>query len=104
MARVEVKLRGASSTNSTRINVTNGKGGKLLDPGEILFADGAIIDETRLAWDGPDHLLITLCEAISFKVRARLLRDPVTRADGSENAILVDVKNEQYSEQEKRCG
>jgi len=100
---VEVKLRGASSTNSTRVNVNNATGGKLLEPGEILNANGAIVGQTRLAWDGPDRLLVTLCEAISFKVRARLLREPITRADGSENAIYVEVMNQRYSEQEKRC-
>ncbi len=102
-ATVEVKQRGASSTNSTRISVTNATGGKVLEPGQILTADGAIIDQTRLAWDGPDRLLVTLCEATSFEVRSRLLREPVTRADGSENALYVDVINQRYSEREKRC-
>jgi hypothetical protein len=103
LASVELKLRGASSTNTTRISVTNGTGGKLLEPGQILKADGAIVGQTRVAWDGPDRLSVTLCEAISFEVRSRLLRAPVTRADGSENAIHVDVINLQYSELENRC-
>lgn len=103
LATVEVKRRGASSTNLTRVSVTNATGGKVLDPGYILTADGAIVSHTRLAWDGPDLLSITLCEAISFEVRSRLLREPVTRADGSENAIHVDVINQRYSEREKRC-
>jgi hypothetical protein len=103
LATVEVMQRGASSTNSTRISVTNATGGKVLEPGQILKADGAIVGQTRLAWDGPDRLSVTLCEAISFEVRSRLLREPVTRADGSENAIHVDVINQRYSEREKRC-
>ena len=103
LASVEVKLRGASSTDSTRISVTNATGGSLLKPGQILKASGAMVGQTRLAWDGPDRLSVTLCEAISFEVRSRLLREPVTRADGSENAIHVDVINQRYSEREKRC-
>ena len=81
----------------------NATGGKLLEPGQILQANGAIVSQTRLAWDGPDRLSVTLCEAISFEVRSRLLREPVTRADGSENNIQVDVINQRYFEREKRC-
>ena len=103
LASVEVRLSGASSTNATRISVENATGGKLLEPGQILQANGAIVSQTRLAWDGPDRLSVTLCEAISFEVRSRLLREPVTRADGSENNIQVDVINQRYFEREKRC-
>jgi hypothetical protein len=103
VASVEVQRRGASSSNSTRINVINATGGKIIESGEVLIADGAIIDKTRLAWDGPDRLIVTLCDATRFEVRARLLRDPVIRADGSENSIRIDVENERYSKAEKRC-
>ena len=103
IASIEVKLRGASSSNSTRISLNNANGGTLLKPGTVLTADGAIVDATKLLWLGPDHLRVLLCEATDYEVRSRLLHDPVTRADGSMNELEVEVRNLHYSDQQRRC-
>jgi hypothetical protein len=103
VALVEVKLRGASSSNLTRISVANANGGTLISPGEVVSADGAIVDATRVSWSGPNELRVVLCEAMAYQVRASLLRDPVTLDDGSENALSVKVENWRYSEPHKRC-
>ena len=103
VATVEVQLRGASSSNTTRISVENRDGGKLISPGEIVSADAAIVDATRVTWASPNDLSVILCEATAYRVRARLLRDPVTLQDGSENTVSVAVENWRYSEQQKRC-
>ena len=68
-----------------------------------MSADGAIVDATRISWASPDELRVILCEARAYQVRARLLRDPVTRNDGSENAISVEVENWRYSGTRKQC-
>lgn len=103
IAKIEVKLRGASSTNSTKISIENARAGKLISPGEVLSADGAIVDATRVSWPNRDELRIVLCEATVYQVRARLLRDPVTRDDGSEKAVVIKVENSRYSEARKQC-
>ena len=103
VATVEVQLRGASSSNTTRISVENGNGGTLISPREIVSADAAIVDATRVTWASPNDLRVILCAATAYRVRARLLRDPLTLQDGSENAVSVAVENWRYSEQEKRC-
>jgi hypothetical protein len=74
-----------------------------MSPGEVLSADGAIVDATRVSWPNRDELRIVLCEATGYQVRARLLRDPVTRDDGSENAVVINVENWRYSEARKQC-
>lgn len=102
-ASIEVKLLGASSSNRTRISVGNLDGGKLISPGEIVSADGAIVDATRVSWVGPNELRVVLCEATAYQVRARLLRDPVTLPDGSENAVWVEIENWRYSETDRGC-
>jgi hypothetical protein len=103
VANVEVKLLGASSSNLTRISLDNAGSGKLISPGEVVSADGAIVDATRIAWTSSDRLKVILCEATQYRVRANLLRDPITRNDGSENTITVNVENWRYSESLKRC-
>lgn len=103
VAIVEVKLRGASSSNTTRISVENGDGGRLISPGEVVSADAAIVDATRVTWANPDDLRVILCAATAYQVRARLLRAPAILQDGSENAVTVSVENRRYSEQQKRC-
>ncbi len=103
IATREVKLRGASSSNLTRIRLDNAEGGKLLSPGEIVSADGAIVDATVMSWTSQNELRVVLCDATAYQVDARLLRDPVTLSDGSENAVLVKVENWRYSEPRQRC-
>src|SRR3546814_4696262 len=103
MAKIEAKLSGASSSNQTRIILENINGGKLISPGEIVSADDAIIDETRIMWAGPNDLRVVLCEATAYQVRARILRDPVLLPDGSENAVSVIVENWDHSEARKGC-
>ncbi|WP_395396548.1 hypothetical protein WBP07_28110 [Novosphingobium sp. BL-8A] len=103
VAVVETKLSGASSSNRTRISLENAGDGKLLSPGEIVSADGAIVDQIQVAWVGPNVLSIALCEATDYQVRARVLRDPVTLPDGSVNAVSIKVENWQYFETQRAC-
>lgn len=103
MAKIEAKLSGASSSNQTRIILENINGGKLISPGEIVSADDAVVDETRIGWAGPNELRVVLCEATAYQVRARILRDPALLSDGSENAMSVIVENWDYSEAHKAC-
>lgn len=103
LAHIDVKLRGASGSDRLRINVENAGRGKLISPGEVVSADGAIVSATRVLWVRSDELHVVLCGATGYQVRARLLRDPVTRNDGSENAVSVEVENWRYSENQKRC-
>ena len=103
MAIVEVNFSGASSQNQTRISLENIGDGKLIAPGKILSADGAIVDWVKVVWVGPDDLRIVLCEATDYQVRARVFRDPVTLPDGSVNAVSISVQNLQYVETQKAC-
>jgi hypothetical protein len=103
VARVEVKLRGTSGSNLTKIHLDNGRDGSLISPGEVVSADGAIVGATRISWSDPNELRVILCEARAYQVRARVQRDPVTRNDGSENAISINVENWRFSERRKEC-
>lgn len=109
IAQIEVKLRGASSSNLTRVILRNGRGGSLPRPVYVVEADGAIVDFTTLRWAGADRLIVALCDATSYRVTAENLRNPpiidVGREDGTGdvNRIKVDVVNLTYVEAEKSC-
>ncbi len=96
-------LRGASGSNQTKVSIENATGGTLIAPGETVSADGTIESLTQVSWKNSDELLVILCEATAYRVRSRLLREPVIRANGSEDAIAVTVENWRYSAQRKRC-
>jgi hypothetical protein len=103
VASLQVKLRGATSTNAIRIAIDDAQGGLLVEPGEVVNADGPIKSKTRMRWLSPDRLRVQLREAHSYEVRSELLREPVVGANGTENAIEVEVTNRRYSEQRRKC-
>lgn len=109
VAQIEVALAGASASNKTRVVVRSGTEGELPKPVYVVEADGAIVDRTRLRWSDANHLLVTLCDAKSYRVEAENLRNPpfvdAGRGDGTgvPNAVWVEVVNLTYSEAAKSC-
>jgi hypothetical protein len=103
IAIVDVHLVGAWGGNSTRITVNNMNGGTIIKPGEVVIARDVIDSETQVEWLSADRLAVRICEATRYDVRARLLRQPVVRSNGTMNEIIIDVRNMQYSEKLKKC-
>jgi hypothetical protein len=109
VAKVEVSLAGTPAGDDTRIVLRNGSGGGLPAPVLAVEAENAIVAYTQLRWLDSNHLLVSICEATTYRVKTENLRDPAYidagKADGTgvPNAVWVDVENLAYSESAKRC-
>jgi hypothetical protein len=109
IAHVEVSLAGAPADNRTRIVISNGSGGTLPKPVDVVEADNAIVGRTRVRWTDDTHLEVALCNATSFHVIAENRREPSyidsgrTDGVGLQNAVWVDVMNLTYSDKKRAC-
>ncbi|WP_141395857.1 hypothetical protein [Sphingomonas spermidinifaciens] len=48
-------------------------------------------DRATLHWEGNDGLIVQVCGATAYDVKARHSREPAFKHDGTENAIRVEA-------------
>ena len=88
IAVVEYKGSAACCSDHSRIRLENAKGGTLAEP--ILIAE-VTRAKVHPHWLGNDKLVIEACAASEIKAQTRILREPIILADGSANAVRVNL-------------
>lgn len=88
VAVVEYKGSAACCSDHSRIRLENADGGTLTEP--VLVAE-VTRAKARPHWLTDDKLVIEACSASAIEAKTRILREPVVRADGSINAVHIDL-------------
>jgi len=88
-AVVEYKGSPACCSDHSRLRLLELTEGTLNEP------PGIVVEVTRAKlqphWETNDQLVVEACGATNYEVTARLYRREITRSDGSENAVRLDV-------------
>jgi hypothetical protein len=87
-AVVESKDLGACCSDHSRVSLVDGPGGSLIEPGVVVEAANA---DARATWANNDLLIVEVCRATRIEARSRSLRKRVTKPDGAEDAVRVEV-------------
>ncbi|MDO9487722.1 MAG: hypothetical protein Q7J32_05050 [Sphingomonadaceae bacterium] len=69
----------------TLLNIVEGT---LSQPGIVVEVERGHL---TARWETNDRLIVSACDAISYDVKARSFRSALFRADGSEDAVYIDV-------------
>ena len=87
-AVVEYKGSAACCSDYSRLRLANASNGMLTDPGVAVEVTNASI---KPHWVSEDLLIVEACGATNISAQSRSLREPVVNADGSMNALRVEV-------------
>lgn len=85
---IEYKGSAACCSDHSRLSLVNATDGTLTDPGVAVEATNASI---MARWASADLLVVEACGATEINAHSRMLREPVVNADGSINAVRVEV-------------
>ena len=88
IAVVEYQGSAACCSDHSRIRLENGKGGTLAEP--VLIAE---VTQAKVQphWLNNDKLVIEACAASKIEAKTQIRRQPITRPDGTNNAVQVNV-------------
>ena len=89
MAIAEYKGAPASNSDHRRVRLV-ALNGTAPPSGETVLSS-ANADRAVLNWDGNDILIVEICGATKYEVKARHFREPTFKANGDENAIRVEA-------------
>jgi len=87
-AVIEYKGSAACCSDHSRLSLENGVGGALTDPGIAVEATNARL---KAHWASESELVVEACGATQITANSRMLREPVVNADGSINAVRIEV-------------
>lgn len=89
LAVIEYKGSAACCSDHSRMRLLERTKGTLAEkPGIVVEVTRA---KLRAHWESDDRLLVEACGATKYEATTRLYRQDVTRSDGSESALRLDV-------------
>jgi hypothetical protein len=89
MAVAEYKDAPASNSDHRRVRLVEINGTASPSGETVVTSENS--DRAVLYWEGNDHLIVEVCGATSYEVKARHFREPMFNENGAENAIRIEA-------------